>query len=292
MLRPFYHRSADQTKFIQTQLTFDIRAWYNLRDKVDQQWQFGVVMSRLHCPLRSLESRVATYRPSSCLFLPGQPVEYLYHVHSGICGLYKIDYHGKERLVMVTLPGHFVGIAALGCLGSMQLRHVTEARALTNVTVGLISLNQIRSTIATDILLFDYMLQAVVDTWFTNGLVFQFEYHRDGRARILILLLLLASRIGIASEKGVELVGITHELLASLTKLSRQTVTRLLNSLAEAGILETKRRTIVLKQVDRLTDYDMQLSSLLDELRVCNLLFPWGRLSYSLSERYSHSTLV
>lgn len=73
-------------------------------------------------------------------------------------------------------------------------------------------------------------------------------YFKDARTRVVELLVDLARRMGKPEQDTTEISAkLTHEEIAQLTGNSRQSVTTILNSLREEGLIDYDRNKIKVK---------------------------------------------
>jgi CRP/FNR family cyclic AMP-dependent transcriptional regulator len=77
----------------------------------------------------------------------------------------------------------------------------------------------------------------------------------DASARIAKLLLDLAARYGGETEAGIVPLAITHQEIADMTGVQRQTVTRIIGELASGGAIDARYRKIVVTNRELLAGY-------------------------------------
>jgi CRP/FNR family transcriptional regulator len=78
---------------------------------------------------------------------------------------------------------------------------------------------------------------------------------RDVRGRIAAMLLRLAGDYGAASPEGVVInIDLTHQDIGSLVNASRVMVTKILGSLRQEGIIDTRGQRIILLNMDKLSE--------------------------------------
>jgi CRP/FNR family cyclic AMP-dependent transcriptional regulator len=76
----------------------------------------------------------------------------------------------------------------------------------------------------------------------------------DSRARLADLLLFLKDEFGQA-DAGMPVIPLTHQEIADLAGISRETATRLLNTLETEGAVRLKSRRVVLSDPEALKRY-------------------------------------
>jgi len=76
----------------------------------------------------------------------------------------------------------------------------------------------------------------------------------DSRSRLADLLLFIKDEFG-QSDAGMPVVPLTHQEIADLAGISRETATRLLNTLEQEGVVRLKSRRVVLSNAEALKRY-------------------------------------
>lgn len=178
------------------------------------------------------------------IFMPYQPAEYIFHLHSGIAGLLGTDKKGSERLSLVILPNQFMGLAGfVGMDGNHYVLHTGEARAITPIVYCKIKREvvwkltdnwKIRAQI------YD-MINAmiVINSYCGLNLVQKSVYER-----VHFILNILALNIGVTNKGSKIIYSITHNDIALLSNSTRATVSRTLKKLEQEHLIITHRNRI------------------------------------------------
>jgi CRP/FNR family transcriptional regulator, cyclic AMP receptor protein len=178
------------------------------------------------------------YEKGSVIFLRGSPADFLFCVLNGFAKLYLPHINGQRTLVALARPGDLLGF--VDSLDSDNHRgQVFEAHALTKCSLGLVSRDYLIKLVRTlDSDSITRLLEHVNTTWSR-----MFEWYAtfmglSFRERLQHVLENLKVRVGINDRRGVLLLpALTHEDLAEMIGSSRPMVSRLINDMAEDGLL-------------------------------------------------------
>lgn len=166
------------------------------------------------------------------IFMPYQPADYIYHLHSGIACTLVADKKGGERLSLLILPNQFMGLAGfVGMDGNRHVLHTGEARAVTPIVYCKVRRELVWKL--TD----NWKVRAQIYNMINSMLVIN-SYcglnlvQGNVHGRVYFLLNILALNLGVANKNGAKTVsGITHSDIALLTNSTRATVSRALKKL-------------------------------------------------------------
>jgi CRP/FNR family transcriptional regulator, cyclic AMP receptor protein len=193
--------------------------------------------------------RLRFFTKGETVLAHGEPGQDLYLLLSGqlLANRYSIDGQevGYRRLVA---PTHFGELAALdGGQRSINVTAATDARVATMSQADFVALLEAEPGLARQLLIeLAGRVRELSDRLFEAGTV-------DTRGRVAAQIVRIAVAAG-ATEDGVELFPApTHAELAAMVGGTRETVTRSLSQLADAGVLVKEGRRIVIRQFDALT---------------------------------------
>jgi CRP/FNR family transcriptional regulator, cyclic AMP receptor protein len=178
------------------------------------------------------------YEKGAVIFLRGSPADFLFCVLNGFVKLYLPHINGQRTLVALARPGDLLGF--VDSLDSDNHRgQVFEAHALTKCSLGLVSRDYLIKLARTlDAGSLAGLLEHVNTTWSR-----MFEWYAtfmglSFRERLQLVLENLKGRVGVNDRRGVLLLpALTHEDLAEMIGSSRPMVSRLINDMAEDGLL-------------------------------------------------------
>ena len=221
----------------------DDKYWYLKRCELFEQLD-GVQIARLEA-----QSQVRVFDRKSLVYLPDDESDSVLLLVSGRVRIYHITTEGKEALLAFIDPGELFG--ELTIIGQNEREEFAEtmeksqivkipAAAIRelmaenpNVTLGITKLIGLRRQ------RFERRLKSLM-----------FQPNRD---RLIFLLLELAERYAVLHPDGIALrIRLSHQEMANIIGSTRETVTVVLGELQQEGLLEVKRRQVILKNVERL----------------------------------------
>lgn len=181
---------------------------------------------------------LVTYEKDAVIFLRGSPADFLFCLLSGFAKLYLPHINGNRTLVALARPGDLLGFVD-NFDAENHRGQVFEAHALTKCSVGLVSRDYLIKLLRTlDSGSITRLLEHVNTTWSR-----MFEWYAtfmglSFRERLQLVLENLKARVGVSERRGVLLLpALTHEDLAEMIGSSRPMVSRLINDMAEDGLL-------------------------------------------------------
>lgn len=191
------------------------------------------------------DTTVVKVRPGATIYLPEQRASFVYHLHSGVVGLFDISSEGQERMPVLVVPPNFIGFAAFAWMdGDRRPEHITQARAITSAVYcktrreavwALMDDREARAEIFN--LIYSFIL--------TIGTLTAAPFKHSTTARLLTLLHNLAERVGEVDKNGqIVIHGVSHDEIAAMIGTTRPTITRTLSKLKERGLLSTSWRSI------------------------------------------------
>jgi CRP-like cAMP-binding protein len=208
------------------------------------------------------------YEKGALIFLPGQPAEVLFWLHSGFVKIYLPRGDGYRTLIGLRKPGEFIGFAA-ETDESGSYRQVFEAHASTKCTVGMLNgenLQKFLQRINHESLI--GLLEELNGAWTTRFLRYAWFIGSSFRVRLEMVLGDLGKGFGIVDQRGTLLMPeLTHEDLAEMNGCSRPTVGNLIADLTQEGLLtrgEDRRFKLITKDSKPVTPPAVSVRS--DEL--------------------------
>lgn len=193
-----------------------------------------------------------TYKRGSAIFHEEDVGDALYIVRSGKVKIYRVAEDGREKTLAILGEGEFFGEMAL--LDGGPRSAIAEALSTTQllalyradfqefvasnpaVALGMIKVLSMRLRQAN---------AQVMDAIF-----------RDVRGRVSRTLLALAARYGTDVPGGQKIdVKLTHQELANLVGTARETVSRILAEMQDAGLVRVEGRNLILVDSQQLEGY-------------------------------------
>ncbi len=187
-------------------------------------------------------SQTLTLQRRQTLYLSGDPASSVYRVRDGLVRITRMTPEGRTLTVRHLVPGDFFGEEAF----TGELREEI-AETLTSASIEAIDPHVIGDG---DLVHVTRSLSAQMRR------LIEYEYHLqtgDLRQRVARYLLNLAGTpLARADEAGRTLVAATHELIAEGTASTRESVSKIVTELREAGLIATGYRNIALLDPDGL----------------------------------------
>lgn len=203
-------------------------------------------------PLNQLfnEGRIIHYKKGEVLLHAGEIPIGISFIRRGHIKVYSIGTHGNENLHLIYRHGE---IFPLSWLLQNRVRN-DYFEALDPVTVAILSREHILSRAQEDIDILNGLLgQAAAQLYIfadrVDNLGYQDSYHRT-----IYRLLFLAGRLGQRSSNGHVIIDVplTHQQIADSINLSRETVSRNVHRLEQAGLVGYRSRRLVIPDIKAL----------------------------------------
>ena len=189
------------------------------------------------------------YRRGQEVFYEGNPCAGVYCVHSGLVKVSKRAPHGRSYILRLAGPGDVLAMESL-LLGSP---HGASAEMLEEGTVCRLDARELQTILKEEPQLMgpivQFLAQRLVDADEDRAELSAGE----SRERIALTLLTLAERYSRPDVDGLHLVlNLSREDLADLIGTTTETAIRRLGELRRKGIVATRGREIVLRDITRL----------------------------------------
>jgi CRP-like cAMP-binding protein len=185
------------------------------------------------------------------IFLEGEKGNYVVLIVSGIIKISRSSSDGRVKTLALLRPKDFFGEMALFLPGherSATAEALTDCRAITIEQTDFEKLLKDVPGISLRIIqTLAHRLQAANRQIKTLAL-------GDSQSKLADLLLTLKDEFPAAAGAGV-VIPLTHQELADLAGLSRETTTRMLNALEGEGCVRLKARQVHLTDIDKLKKY-------------------------------------
>lgn len=179
-----------------------------------------------------------TYRKGSHLFYQGEDPHAVWFLESGRAKWFKVSEDGQEQILQLVNPGEAVGMVAL----LDRKPYVAAAKALEESTAWTLSIHD-----------FDRMvmkhpeLALLVMRQLGDGVRWLLEHvhsmqHRSAHERVASVLMRKAQ----VRENGLKVIPLTHQEIAQLAGMARETVSRVLADLQRRGAVRLTRSQVLL----------------------------------------------
>jgi len=217
-----------------------------MEDKIWYLAQINILKGLSNDQLMSLglECGMQTLQRGESLYLPGDTND-IYFLKKGSVKLISNSKQGEELIHELIHVGEIFGRLHTENVSS----GLESAVAMDEVIVCFLPIDKWQSYVAQNISLNIKILKWMGLKIRKVERKMDMLYFKDARTRVIELLTDLAQNIGKPKEAGTELkIRLTHEEIAQLTGNSRQSITTLMNTLREEGLIDYDRNRITVKQ--------------------------------------------
>lgn len=193
-------------------------------------------------------SREKKFPKNQIIAYQGDPLTSIYFVKEGFIKAYTILDSGDTRTMFILSPGDIFPIAFSLTMdwNNYQIRYFYQS--LTDATLGLLEHEQFRKTID-----FDPKVTSVYMSYISasnQAIMNQLEAmkHKTAKDKILLLLPYLVDKLGqeIRSYTYKLQLKLSHQEIADLSGITRETTTALLKELEDEGIIKQKKDTWII----------------------------------------------
>jgi CRP/FNR family transcriptional regulator len=190
------------------------------------------------------------YKAGQCIYTIGQPFEMLYIVYSGFLKSVMLDEYGHQYILNFPMRGDLIGID-----GIYNKAYASEAVALCDCDVIMVPLQVLidvgKAYDHLDTAIYNLMSQELLREQKMASALGSLS----AEARVARFLLNLSERFAAMGYSGKQFnLRMSREEIGSYLGLTLETVSRLLSSLADNGMISVKQRNIVLNDVDGLQE--------------------------------------
>lgn len=195
------------------------------------------------------KGKLSQYKKGEIIIDPNEKSTDVYYIEEGYVKAYLLTEDGDNHLHVIYRPKKIFPLR--GAILDMPGNSFYEA--ITDVTVRSISKDLFINTLESNHSLAMIVLRkttALFDDYVTKVSNLQFT---DTHSRLISMLIYFAERF--SEEDGdtiIVTVPLTHQDLANLCNMSRETVSRIMKSLEEKSILNNENQQIVIKDIEAL----------------------------------------
>lgn len=190
-------------------------------------------------------------RKGDFVFRVGDPGDAVFVLLAGRIKTYKIAPSGREVILWFGFPGEIFGLVET----PHRKGRMVNVEACENTEVAEVPLARFREFLAQYPEVSQLCIRIISSRlgMLANRLVYLMADNAE--ARVAKLLLDLAVRYHEAKGTGEQPIGLTHQEIADITGVQRQTVTRILGRFAECGALSVRYRKISIRDRELLARY-------------------------------------
>lgn len=196
---------------------------------------------------------VRTYAKGEVLFWEGEPAQGLFLIKRGAVQISKTNYQGKQAILHIFGSGEVLAEAVL----FSEAPYPATAEAVVPTSMYFLETRAIKDIILHHPRIALYIIDVLSARLRTAQDKIKTWSYATAEGRTAKLLLDLARRHGREGEAGgIEVaVELPQARLAALTGLTRETVSRVLSIWRSDGIIDTKQRRIIIKDLERLNEF-------------------------------------
>ncbi len=189
-------------------------------------------------------TRMVTTRKGQVFYVPGETGEVLFLLKEGKVELYRLTPEGRKLVVDIVGPGTFFGDMA--CIG----QHIQDsfAEAAEDALICVMSRQDVERLLIDKPQVAVRILESVGQRLVEMTTRFEETAFWGANERVASLLL----RLAVYDKDQLVVAGYTHQDLAYMLGMYRETVTNALDHLKAEGTIEVGRKRIVLGHPDRM----------------------------------------
>ncbi len=189
------------------------------------------------------------YAKGQIIFREGGYPSGIFFIKEGKVKKYKVDKESREQIIYVANTGEMVGYHAL----LAEERYPDNAATLEESRIAFIPKEDFLYVLNSSRVLSQRLLKTLSHEFsvFANSLALFAQ--RNVRERLAMQLVLMREKYKQNFTPGMEVeINMSREDLASLVGTARENILRILKEFKQEGILETKGRKIIVKDVSKL----------------------------------------
>lgn len=176
-----------------------------------------------------------SYKKNSVILMEDDAKNYMYVIFSGQIKVVRMNPDGKEQILVIRKRGDFFGEMTL-LDGKAQPATIV---AKENATVGLLSKSDFDNFFMHNETVLKQIISLLCERLRESWMVLRLLSVSDAETRVRAVLTHISSIYGIKDLRGVIIpLKLTHKEIAEFAALTRETVSRLLSRMSEAGEIE------------------------------------------------------
>ena len=193
---------------------------------------------------------VIKYKKGQILFRPGEDLNTAYIEKSGFLRAYVVN--GEKETSLPSLRPLFF-CSGINGLYKKPNRHFVEA--ITAVELWAVPMNEFVKFIEKDENILNEVNKKLIDELIDLSICWRQIVAGDAESKVAGLICLIAKDVG--EKKGSEILinfNTPHRVLASMSGLTRETVTLQILKFQKQGYLYNKKRTMVIKNIEKIRE--------------------------------------
>ena len=218
------------------------------------KWDFQSGSILLDLPAEDFDLLTANkteqiYSKGEIVFREGAYPSGIFYVTKGKLKKYKVDKDGREHIIYVANAGELLGYHAI----LSEDRYPDSAAALEQSTIAFIPREDFLDTLHQSMILTNRLLKTLSHEFavLINGLTLFSQ--KSVRERLALQLIVLREKYKVNFQPGMSVeINMSRNDLASLVGTGKENIVRVLTEFKGEGILDTKGRKIIVKDVNKL----------------------------------------
>lgn len=218
------------------------------------KWNFNSESILTDLPADIYEMLIAhkseqVYKKNQVLFKEGFFPSGIFYITKGKVKKYKMDTEGKEQIIYLANTGQLLGYHSI----LAEERYPDSAAAIEESTIAFIPKEDFLKAIECSPVLNNRLLKTLSHEFAVLANSLTVFAQKTVRERLALQLIVVREKYKINYVEGMPIeISISREDLANLVGTARENVVRVLTEFKEDGILETKGRKIIIKDVNKL----------------------------------------
>jgi CRP-like cAMP-binding protein len=189
------------------------------------------------------------YSKGQNIFREGSYPSGIFFIKEGKVKKYKVDKDGREQIIYIANTGELIGYHAL----LAEERYPDSAATIEESRIAFIPKEDFLRVLNTSPLLSQRLLKMLSHEFAVFANILALFGQRNVRERFAMQLVLMREKYKQNFTPGMEVeINMSRDDLASLVGTARENILRILKDFKKEGILETKGRKIIIKDVGKL----------------------------------------
>lgn len=191
------------------------------------------------------------YKKNDILFREGAYPSGIFYINKGKVKKYKADKDGKEQIIYLANTGELIGYHAI----LSEDRYPDSAAVMEESLITFIPKEDFLKALEQSSALNNRLLKTLSHEFAVLANSLTMFAQKTVRERLALQLIVIREKYKENFVEGMPVeINISREDLASLVGTARENVIRILTEFKEEGILETKSRKIIIKNIHKLVE--------------------------------------
>ncbi|KAA2239951.1 Crp/Fnr family transcriptional regulator [Chitinophaga agrisoli] len=189
------------------------------------------------------------YKRNGILFKEGTYPSGIFYINKGKVKKYKVDKDGKEQIIYLANTGELIGYHAI----LSEDRYPDSAAVMEESLITFIPKEDFLKVLEQSPALNNRLLKTLSHEFAVLANSLTMFAQKVVRERLALQLIVIREKYKVNFVEGMPVeINISREDLANLVGTARENVIRILAEFKEEGILETKGRKIIIKNINKL----------------------------------------